>query len=94
MTRTAFIYSAALALPLITAPPSIAGQRVPCVERTDGNGNKTYFKAASFTSGVEGMSSDTITSPKRFFTVDLPGGKNYYKNRYGGMIFFSGECIY
>lgn len=94
LKRTTLLLSVAFTLATIATTTSIAGQSVNCVERTDSNGNKTYFKAASETSGVEGMSSETIPEPKRFFTLDLPEGKNYYKNRNGGMSFFSGKCSY
>ena len=46
----------------------IASESIPCVERTDGNGNKIYFKSASVNHGVEGMTSDTIPMPNRFFS--------------------------
>ena len=94
MKRITLLLFSGICLATITTTTSIAGQSVNCVERTDSNGKKAYFKAESATSGVEGMSSETIPEPKRFFTVDLPGGENYYKNRNGGMSFFSGECIY
>ena len=94
MKSKALLISAVLFMPMMMTNSYIASESIPCVERTDGNGSKTYFKSASVNHGVEGMTSNTIPTPKRFFTIDLPGGKNYYKNRYGGMSFFSGECTY
>lgn len=94
MERKTLLISAALFMPMMMTNSYIASESIPCIERTDGNGNKTYFKSASVSHGAEGMTSNTIPTPKRFFTIDLPGGKNYYKNRYGGMSFFSGECSY
>ena len=92
--RTTLELSVAFSLATIATTTSIAGQSVNCVERTDSNGNKTYFKSASVDRGVDGMTSETIPAPKRFFTVDLPESRNYYKNRHGGMSFFSGVCSY
>lgn len=65
-----------------------------CVERIDPQGNKIYFGLDSVSSGTQGMGNTQIAKPKRFFTVDLPGGINYSRNRNGGMEFWSGICVY
>ena len=81
-------------MPMMTTNSYIASESIPCAERTDRNENNTYFKSASVNHGVEGTISNTIPTPKRFFTIDLPGGKNYSENRNSGMSAFNGECSY
>ena len=91
--KTALLVSICIINALLDAPSAGAAE-VNCVQRKDLQGNETYFKLNLASEGTQGMSNTQIKKPTRFFTVDLPGGINYSKNRYGGMEFWSGICAY